>query len=75
MLVGDIVSSNARLYPNKTCVIDENVRLTWAQFNERVNRLANGLLGLGLKKGDRVGLLSENRHEYAEFFLQWPRLD
>jgi long-chain acyl-CoA synthetase len=27
------------------------------------------LLGLGLKKGDRVGLLSENRHEYAEFFF------
>lgn len=69
MLVGDIVSSNARLYPNKTCVIDENARLTWAQFNERVNRLANGLLGLGLKKGDRVGLLSENRHEYAEFLF------
>jgi long-chain acyl-CoA synthetase len=69
MLVGDIVSSNARLYPNKICVVDENVRLTWAQFNDRVNRLANVLIGLGLKKGDRVGLLSENRHEYAEFFF------
>jgi len=69
MLVGDIVSSNARLYPNKICVVDENVRLTWAQFNDRVNRLANVLLGLGLKKGDRVGLLSENRHEYAEFLF------
>jgi long-chain acyl-CoA synthetase len=69
MLVGDIVTSNARLYPNKICVVYENVRLTWAQFNERVNRLANVLLGLGLKKGDRVGILSENRHEYTEFFF------
>ena len=69
MLVGDIVSSNARLYPNKISIVDKNVRLTWAQFNDRVNRLANVLLGLGLKKGDRVGLLSENRHEYAEFFF------
>ena len=69
MLVGDIVSSNARLYPNKICVVDDHVRLTWARFNDRVNRLANVLLGLGLKKGDRVGFLSENRHEYAEFLF------
>jgi acyl-CoA synthetase (AMP-forming)/AMP-acid ligase II len=69
MLVGDIVASNAQLYPNKICVVDDHVRLTWAQFNDRVNRLANVLGGLGLKKGDRVALLCENRHEYAEFLF------
>lgn len=69
MLVGDIVSSNARLYPNKIGIVDENVRLTWSQFNDRVNKLADVLLGLGLNKGDRVGILSENRHEYAEFLF------
>jgi fatty-acyl-CoA synthase len=63
MLVGDIVTSNARLYPNKTCVVDDHVRLTWAQFNDRVNRLANVLFGLGLKKGDR--LASRRRHGFS----------
>ena len=69
MLVGDIVTSNARLYPKKICVVDDNVRLTWAQFNDRVNRLVNVLLGLGLKKGERLALCSENRHEYAEILF------
>jgi acyl-CoA synthetase (AMP-forming)/AMP-acid ligase II len=69
VLVGDIASSNARLYPNKIGIVDEYVRLTWSQFDERANRLANALLGMGLNKGDRVAMLSENRHEYAEFFF------
>jgi len=50
MVVGDIVTSNARLFPDKIGIIDDKARLTWKQINERVNRLANALLGLGLKK-------------------------
>ncbi|MFC2122953.1 class I adenylate-forming enzyme family protein [Bacteroidota bacterium] len=69
MVVGDIVTSNARLFPDKAGVIDERVRLTWRQFNDRVNRLANAMLGLGLKKGDRVAIVAENCHEYAEFLF------
>jgi acyl-CoA synthetase (AMP-forming)/AMP-acid ligase II len=69
MLVGDIITSNARLYPNKICVVDDNGRLTWAQFNDRVNRLVNVLFGLGLKKGDRLALCLENRHEFAEILF------
>lgn len=69
MLVGDIVTSNGRLFPNKMGIIDERVRLTWQQFNDRVNRLANAMLGLGLKKGDRVAIVAENRHEYPEFLF------
>ena len=69
MVVGDIVTSNARLFPNKTGIIDATARLTWKQFNERVNRLANAILGLGLEKGDRVAIISENCHEYAEFLF------
>jgi acyl-CoA synthetase (AMP-forming)/AMP-acid ligase II len=69
MLVGDITSSNARLYPNRIAVVDGEIKLTWAQFNDRINRLANVLRGLGLNRGDRVGFISENRHEYAEFLF------
>jgi len=69
MVVGDIVTSNARLFPSKMGVIDEKVRLTWKQFNDRVNRLANAMLGLGLRKGDRVAIIAENCHQYAEFLF------
>jgi len=69
MVVGDIITSNARLFPDKMGIVDEKVRLTWRQVNERVNRLANALVGLGMRKGDRVAIMAENCHEYAEFFF------
>ena len=75
MLVGDIVSSNARLYPNKPCVVDGKVRLTCAQFNDRVNRLANALLGLGLKKGTEWDCFRRTAMNTLNFFLLWLRLD
>jgi len=69
MVVGDIVTSNARLFPSKMGIIDEKARLTWKQFNDRINRLANTMLGLGLRKGDRVAIIAENYHEFAEFLF------
>ena len=44
----------------------QGIRWTYAEFGERVERLARGLLGLGLAAGDRVGLWSPN---YAEWTL------
>lgn len=39
-------------------------RLTWAELAAEVDRLAGGLLKLGLEKGDRVGIWSPNRLEW-----------
>ncbi len=60
MSIGNIVSRNAINYPNKEALVYEDLRYTWSQLNERVNRLANSLLSLGLQKGEKVALLSEN---------------
>lgn len=60
MTIGNIVSRNAILMPDKEALIFEDLRYTWKGLNERVNRLANSLLSLGLKKGDKVAMLSEN---------------
>jgi acyl-CoA synthetase (AMP-forming)/AMP-acid ligase II len=38
-------------------------QLTYLQLNERVNRLANSFHGRGLRRGDSIAVLSENRHE------------
>jgi fatty-acyl-CoA synthase len=43
----------------------QDVRLTYREFNEAVNRLAGGLHAAGLSKGDRVGVWSPNRAEWA----------
>src|SRR3954464_4585942 len=39
--------------------------LTWAESADQVRRLARGLIELGLKSGDRIGLVSENRPEWV----------
>lgn len=56
------------LYPQRLAVVDGNLRLTYRQLAERVQRLAAGLLGLGLKRGDRVAILDWNSHRYLEMF-------
>ena len=43
----------------------QDVRLTYRQLAEQVDRLARGLLGLGLDKGDRVGMWSPNNAEWV----------
>jgi long-chain acyl-CoA synthetase len=65
----DFISRNAQWYPEKTAVIFESRRLTWREFNKRINRIANRLKQTGLSKGDRVAILSPNRLEYPEIMF------
>lgn len=44
-------------------------RRTYAELEDRANRFANHLLGLGIEPGDRVALYLENRVEYVEAML------
>ena len=68
MIIGNGLRRTAKVYPDKVAVIDKfgkycsvDTRYTYKEVAERVNRLANSLLSLGLKKGDRVALLSATR--------------
>ena len=58
MTVSDAIASHARLQPNRIGTRDSRRSLSFAAWDERATRLANGLLGLGLVKGDRVVLLA-----------------
>jgi long-chain acyl-CoA synthetase len=69
MLVGDILRRQARINAKKIGVVDEEGQFTYAQLNERANRLANGLLGLGLKKGDRIAFMADNCRQYVEAYF------
>ena len=50
----------------KPALIQGSHRVTWKDLSERVNRLANGLLGIGIKPGDHVALLCDNSIEFVE---------
>jgi len=50
----------ARQFPNVPATIFFNNKLTYGQLDALVNRFANALIGLGVKKGDRVALYMPN---------------
>ncbi len=60
MNLGNSLLINAEKYPQKTAVLVDGEARTYQTLNCRVNQLANGLMGKGLKKGDLVGILSHN---------------
>ncbi len=64
--IGDMFIRNAEKFENEIGVVSGDIRLTWGEVNRRVNRLANGLLRMGLNKGDRVAVLNKNNHLWAE---------
>ena len=53
-------------YPDNLAFIGPNRRLTFNQLDTNVNRLANAILDLGIRKGDRVGILLQNCAAYIE---------
>ncbi len=65
MLVGDCLREAALRAPNRVALIGRGQRITYEQFDQHANRLANALLDLRLEKGAKVAILSTNCPEYA----------
>ncbi len=68
LLVNDFLRRAAKLYPDKTAIVDGARRLTYRQFQARANQLAHALVDLGIEKGDRVCILSPNSHFFLESY-------
>jgi len=68
MLLDYGLRRSARLWPAKVAAIDGETHLTYAEFDGRVDRLANALRDLGLARGDRVGVLMLNTFRYLELY-------
>src|SRR5262245_30166632 len=64
-----LLSHHARYRPHHEAVVFGDVRLSWTQFNARVNRLANALCDAGLKKGDKLATILPNSLELLEIFM------
>jgi O-succinylbenzoate-CoA ligase len=69
--VGHLVAKRAFLHPDKEAFVDvhQNKRLTYSQFNDNTNRTAHALASVGVRKGDRVGILLMNSAEFMELFF------
>ncbi|MCP4602543.1 MAG: AMP-binding protein [Proteobacteria bacterium] len=64
----NVLENLAKSSPDKTAFIQGERKLTWKQFDERTNQIANFLLNQGLNKGDRIGINGFNSIEWMESF-------
>ena len=70
-LLGDTIGANfdrtAAAFPGRLALVDvpAGLRYSYAELKDEVDALAYGLLGMGIAKGDRVGIWSPNRAEWT----------
>ena len=72
--LGDVLGEHRRGRPRDIAVVDGGLRLTYLEFDERVNRLANALAADGVGAGDRVLWLGQNSFRVLELLLAAARL-
>jgi len=58
-----------RFRPAAIAFADHRGHQSWAEFGARVARLAGGLTGLGVRPGDRIGILAMNSGIYLEYMM------
>ena len=65
--IGQVLNDTAARYPERDALVvkHENRRFTYRQLKQEAELAARGLLGLGIKKGDRIGIWSTNSSEWV----------
>jgi acyl-CoA synthetase (AMP-forming)/AMP-acid ligase II len=64
----DVIYRNALLHSDKEAFIYEDKRITFADYNARINKMIRGLNQMGVKKGDVLGILSWSCLEFVEIY-------
>ncbi|XP_033501386.2 medium-chain acyl-CoA ligase ACSF2, mitochondrial-like [Epinephelus lanceolatus] len=69
LTVGQCLDSTVQRWPDRESVVflQDGIRKTFAQFQQDVDKAAAGLLALGLKRGDRLGVWGPNTYEWILF--------
>jgi len=69
MPLDELLPKAVKLYPKKEAVVCGDVRLNYQTFAERVWRLCQGLISLGLRRNERVAIIHENSNEFLEAYF------
>ena len=73
MNLGTLLPRHARCRADHVAVVVDGVPRTYRELNASVNRLANALDGLGLRKGDKIAAVLPNCLEFIELYLAAAR--
>ncbi len=60
---------SAFFFPHRPAVIAGDREISFRQFNQEANRVATGLIDLGVKKGDHVALCATNSYAWLAFYF------
>jgi acyl-CoA synthetase (AMP-forming)/AMP-acid ligase II len=74
MITTDFLNIACAICPDRDIISFEGKRYSFALLNERSNRLANTLAGLGVKAGDRIGMLDVNCNQHIETYFATAKL-
>jgi acyl-CoA synthetase (AMP-forming)/AMP-acid ligase II len=72
--VAELFLLNARRFPNRIALVSGDRRLSYAELNEEINRLARGFLALGLRPGDKGAYLLRNCPELIEVYYALQKI-
>lgn len=67
--MGGLLEKAARFYPARCAIADKEGCRPYRELNERVDGICAAFAAAGLKKGDRLGIVCDNRNEFAEVWL------
>ena len=67
LTIGAVLERTAAVYPERDAlvVVPEGVRMRWGEFLEQVDRVARGLMAMGVGKGHRVAIWATNRSQWV----------
>jgi long-chain acyl-CoA synthetase len=74
LTLADVLREHARSWPTGSAVVDGEVRLTYRELDDRVNRLAHALAAAGVGPGDRSLWLGQNSFRFLELLLAAAKL-
>lgn len=74
MSVVEALKQAVSSHPNTRAVVCGSNNLKFAELSDRVNRLSSALANLGIRRGDRVAVLSLNCHRFLEMYYGVPQL-
>ncbi len=74
--IGQVFDDCVAAHPEREFIIfaDRNLRFTWGSFDRRVNDMAKGLLSLGMKKGDHLGIWATNVPDWLTFLFATAKI-
>jgi fatty-acyl-CoA synthase len=74
--LGGLLEKWAKEIPDHEFIVypDRNLRFTYSAFNDRVNKMAKGLMAIGVKPGDKVGIWATNVPDWSTFMYATAKI-